>query len=290
MIKITVRRKGSTRKRKIADLEGRAHNEDCVNLMRSLRAGSVSMVFADPPFNLNKKYNTYNDNLSFDGYMEWTGVWLREACRVLKDDGSLFIYNIPKLLLYTCQFLNESMVFRHWIAWNSNGRPLGKTLQPAHYGILFYTKTKNSKFYDIRAPHPRCRKCDSYLKDYGGKEHLRHPFGYQVSDVWNDIHRVRHNCRRIDGHPCQLPVHLLERTILMATDENDIVLDPFCGGGSAAIAAKQMGRRYIGADLDKEYCEATNQRYIEASKVQGENKEYLSIYLRKVVSMRAVDV
>ena len=60
---------------------------------------------------------------------------------------------------------------------------------------------------------------------------MRHTFGYQVSDVWDDIHRVRHNSRRISSHPCQLPIHLIERMILMTTDENDIVFDPFAGSG-----------------------------------------------------------
>ena len=109
-------------------------------------ADSVNMIFADPPFNLKKKYKSYKDNLSSDEYMEWTEKWLREACRLLRPDGSLFVYNIPRLLIQTAPILNQYMEFRHWIAWNSNGQPLGRTLQPAHYGILFYTKTRDNKF------------------------------------------------------------------------------------------------------------------------------------------------
>ncbi len=266
----------------------KAHNMDCLELMQSMPEDSVNMIFADPPFNLNKKYSSYKDNLPFGEYMKWTAEWLSEACRILRPDGSIFVYNIPKLLTYTSGILNNLAEFRHWIAWNSNGQPLGKTLQPAHYGILFYTKTRKSKFYDVRAPHKTCRICDSYLKDYGGKEYLRHEFGYQISDVWDDIHRIRHRSKRIDSHPCQLPVHLIERMILMTTDENDIVFDPFCGGGSAAIAAKQMGRRYIGADIDKGYCDATQERQMRAKPIKA-NGAYVSIHLKKIVSMRDVD-
>ncbi len=274
----------------ISKLVGKAHKADCVKIMQSMRANSVQMIFADPPFNLNKKYNSYKDKMKFTEYMEWTEQWLEESARVLKEGGSLFLYNTPKILSHTTPILNDLLEFRHWIAWNSNGQPLGKTLQPAHYGILFYTKTRNSKYYDIRAPHPKCRACETYLKDYGGKEHLRHSFGYQISDVWNDIHRVRHNNRRIDNHPCQLPVHLIERMILMTTDENDIVLDLFCGGGSAAIAAKQMGRRYIGCDIDKEYVNATNSRYRKAQGVKDMMGAYVSMHLGQVASIRDVDV
>ena len=270
-------------------LAGKAHNIDCIKLMGDMPNASVSMVFADPPFNLNKKYTSYKDNLPFAQYMDWTQEWLAEACRVLKSDGSIFAYNIPKLLTYTSVILNNLAEFRHWITWNSNGQPLGKTLQPAHYGILFYTKNRNNKFYDVRAPHKTCRKCDAYLKDYGGKEHLRHEFGYQVSDVWDDIHRVRHRSKRIDSHPCQLPIHLIERMMLMTTDENDIVFDPFCGGGAAAVAAKQLGRRYIGADIDKGYCDAANDRMTQAKPIKDRGA-YVSIHLRRIVSMRDVDI
>ena len=185
--------------------------------------------------------------------------------------------------------LNELAEFRHWIAWNSNGQPLGKTLQPAHYGILFYTKNKKSKFYDVRTPHKVCRSCKIYLKDYGGKEHMRHAFGYQISDVWDDIHRIRHSSKRIDSHPCQLPVHLIERLILMTTDENDIVFDPFCGGGAAAVAAKQLGRRYIGVEIDKGYCDIATARFKQAKPVQDKGI-YKSIYLNKIVSIRDIDI
>lgn len=275
--------------REIAELMGDAHNTNCVALMQSISDDSVQMIFADPPFNLGKKYNSYNDKMPFDEYMQWTENWLAESCRILKADGSIFVYNIPKLLIPTANLLNQHAEFRHWIAWNANGQPLGKSLQPAHYGILFYTKNKKSKFYDVRAPHKTCRACKEFIKDYGGKKHLRHEFGYQVSDVWDDIHRVRHNSKRIDLHPCQLPVHLIERLILMTTDENDIVFDPFCGGGSAAVAAKQMGRRYIGADVDTGYCNATREKF-RAAKTTKQGDAFVSIHLNKIVSARAIDL
>lgn len=269
---------------------GKVHRMDCVDLLRSLPAGSVQMIFADPPFNLNKKYNSYSDDMAFHDYMAWTKTWLAECSRVLADDGSIFVYNIPKLLTHTAPILNKLLHFRHWIAWNSNGQPLGKTLQPAHYGILYYTKSRHSKFYDVRAPHAKCRKCQNYLKDYGGKAHLRHPFGYQVSDVWSDIHRVRHNHKRIKNHPCQLPVHLIERMLLLTTDAGDVVFDPFCGGGSAAVAAKQMGRQYIGCDIDSEYVGVANEKYQEASPSLTKHGVYVSMHLGKIASLRDVDV
>ncbi|OEG69114.1 hypothetical protein ATZ36_11420 [Candidatus Endomicrobiellum trichonymphae] len=97
------------------------------------------------------------------------------------------------------------------------------------------------------------------LKITAEKKHLLHPYGPLVSDVWTDIHRVKHNKYR-GIHPCQLPVLLLERLILMATDENNIVLDPFIGTRTAAVAAKKLGRCYIGFDIDDNYVDMTKNK------------------------------
>ena len=274
----------------LVELVGQVHQDDCMNVLRRIESNSVNVVFADPPFNLGKKYKSYNDNKPLEDYLDWTSEWIAESCRVLRDDGSLFIYNIPRLLIHTVSLLAGKLEFRHWIAWNSNARPLGKTLQPAHYGILFYTKSRDSKFYNVRAPHQKCRKCDEFLKDYGGKKHQRHYFGYQVSDVWSDIHRVRHRRKRIADHPCQLPVHLIERLLLLSTDPGDVLFDPFCGGGSAAVAAKQLNRRYIGAEIDASYAEISNQKYQEAKHVTDETGAFVSVHLGKVVSIRDIDL
>ncbi len=125
------------------------------------------------------------------------------------------------------------------------------------------------------------------LADYGGKKKQIHPFGTLLSDVWTDIHRIRHSTRR-DIHPCQLPVHLLERLILMATDEGDIVLDPFLGTGTTAIAAKKMGRRYIGIELDNDYVEIARRKIGQAKQTKI-NGCYVSIFLDRIQTLRDED-
>ena len=263
---------------------------DCLEKIQQIKDGSIDMVFADPPFNLEKNYLTYKDKLELDEYLSWTKKWVAHCVRVLKPSGSIFIYNIPKLLTYTSAMLNDIAFFRHWIAWKSNGCPLGKTLQPSHYGILFYVKDKNKfKYYDVRKPHEKCRICKSYLKDYGGKEYLRHEFGTLIGDVWDDIHRVRHNKRRITSHPCQLPVHLVERIILLSTDPGDVVLDPFLGAGTTAMACKRLGRDCIGIEIDKEYVKLSTER-IDLEEEIKHNNIYLSVFLNKIVSIRHKDL
>ena len=263
---------------------------DCLSTLAKIPSDSVDMTFADPPFNLNKKYNKYADTKEQNDYVDWCNAWIGEMVRVTKPSGAIFLHNIPRWLSYYATYLNTVAYFKHWIVWDSGGSPMGKTLLPNHYGILFYTKSesyKDFKFYDIRREHPKCRACHSLLKDYGGKKHLAHRFGPLLSDVWNDIHRIRHTKRR-DIHPCQLPVPLLERLILMTTDENDIVLDPFMGTGTTAVAATKLGRQYIGMELDPEYLHIAEQNVKEAVETKI-GHFFVSIYLGKIKTIRNID-
>lgn len=262
---------------------------DCLELLKKIPDNSIDMTFADPPFNLKKKYNGYKDSLEFKEYIKWCDEWIKEMVRITKPTGSIFVHNIPKWLSYYVKLLNEHVSFKHWIAWYAPTSPMGKSLQPAHYGILFYVKdSKKTKIYEIRMPHERERKSDYLRKDYGGKKAGLHPFGPLVSDVWADIHRIKHNKYR-DEHPCQLPVPLLERLILMTTDEGDIVLDPFVGTGTTAVAAKKLGRKYIGFDLDEEYKRISENNL---KKIQSDSKigrSWVSFHLGEVRTIRDKD-
>lgn len=262
---------------------------DCLEILQQIPSDSIDVTFADPPFNLKKNYGVYKDQKDTSDYLNWCKQWLLEMVRITKPSGSIFVHNIPKWLTYYAGFLNEVADFRHWIAWDAPSVPMGKTLQPSHYGILFYAKDRReNKFYEIRYPHKRCRKCGYLLKDYGGKKKILHPFGPLVSDVWSDIHRIRHNKNR-DPHPCQLPVHLLERLILMSTDEGDVILDPFMGTGTTAVAAARLGRNVIGIELDAQYVEITRRKFAQESPNSKIGDIYVSFYLGEIVTIADKD-
>lgn len=262
---------------------------DCLELLKAIPDNSIDVCFADPPFNLDKKYTSYRDQRPLEEYMAWCETWLCELVRVTKPTGSILVHNIPKWLTWYAGILNRSAHFRHWIAWDAMSTPVGKTLLPAHYGILFYSKeAKGTKFYEVRAPHKTCRECGAYIKDYGGKKDQMHAFGYLVSDVWTDIHRIRHASRR-DPHPCQLPIHLLERLILMTTDPGDVVLDPFLGTGTTAIAAKRLERHYIGLELSPLYTEIARGKVADVKEPTLYEGFPVSMFLNKVQSIRDVD-
>ena len=262
---------------------------DCLELFKKIPDNSVDMTFADPPFNLKKKYTSYADSLEFQEYLNWSEKWIAEMVRVTKPTGSIFLHNIPKWLTFYASFLNKYAHFKHWIAWDAPTAPMGKSLQPAHYGILFYGKeAKGTKIHELRYPHKRDRKQGFLLKDYGGKKDKLHPFGPLVSDVWTDIHRIKHNKKR-DPHPCQLPIHLLDRLILLSTDEGGTVLDPFSGTGTTAISAKRLGRNYIGFELDPEYVKISRDKLKNVEPNFKIGNSWVSFYLKKIITIRNKD-
>lgn len=249
---------------------------------------SIDVVFADPPFNLGKRYSTTTDALPDDIYLYWSHRWLLECVRVLKPSGSIFVHNIPRWLVKFGGILDDVATFKHWIAWDSRSVPRGKTMQPHHYGILFYTKSaKGFTFNQVRAPHALCRHCNGFLKDWGGKSHTRHPWGALVSDVWSDIHRASSKSK-LDEHPCHLPIHLLERIILLSSNPGDIILDPFMGMGTTAIAAKRLGRDYIGIDESPDYVDISRKKVALQKPVLYEGR-FVSRYAGKILSITDAD-
>ena len=169
--------------------------------MKKIPDNSIDTSFIDPPFNLTKLYNTYRDDKGDQEYLEWSKEWILEMIRITKNNGSIFIHNIPKWLMeYYRVIMNEkenckedNPYYEHlknlrvidWIVWNEPGSPKGRYLYASHYGILYLSKSNNPKFYNVRAPHKFCRTCHALLKDYGGKKMQINEFGTILSDVWD---------------------------------------------------------------------------------------------------------
>jgi site-specific DNA-methyltransferase (adenine-specific) len=96
-------------------------------------------------------------------------------------------------------------------------------------------------------------------------------------------------CGKRDPHPCQLPIHLMDRLILLTTDENDIVLDPFSGTGTTAIAAKRLGRKYIGFELDKKYAKISQEKLEQIKPNYKIGESWVSFYLKDIATIKNND-
>ncbi len=232
---------------------------DALEVLATFPDESVDLVFADPPYNLDKAYMTYDDEKDRDAYLEWCNAWLDQYIRVLKPTGSLYVLNLPRWGMYHAAYLNRRLYFQNWIVWDALSEPRGKVM-PAHYALLFYTKHPtdftfnyedvgeiDARFYCLR---PACVKARKAQGD-DRKEPL--------TDFWWDVHRIKHRRHR-DYHPCQLPDALMERIIRLSTHPGDIVLDALAGTGTTAVAAARLGRRYIAIDIDPTYVAITREK------------------------------
>ncbi|WP_199765358.1 DNA-methyltransferase [Helicobacter felis] len=99
---------------------------------------------------------------------------------------------------------------------------------------------------------------------------------------------IRHAKKR-DKHPCQLPVHLLERLLLMSTEEGEVVLDPFLGTGTTALAAKRLQRYFIGFEKDAQYCQIAAEKLKLENFVSKLGDSFVSFYLNEIVTLRDSD-
>ncbi|WP_458124728.1 DNA-methyltransferase [Paenibacillus sp. Z3-2] len=230
---------------------GRLFQSDCIPLMRSLPKESVDLIFADPPFNLNKSYESgVNDKLSKEEYLQWTEEWVMECVNLLKEGGSLFIWNLPVWNTYIAEILNKHLTLRHWIAADVKySLPIQNKLYPSHYALLYYTKgEKPSVFNTERRPLEVCRHCGGDIRDYGGYKDKLNPMGINLTDVWYDISPVRHSKYKTRTSN-ELPLKLLERVITLATNEGDTVFDPFGGSGTTYIVSEILKRKWIGCEI-----------------------------------------
>jgi site-specific DNA-methyltransferase (adenine-specific) len=257
---VNVERSAITYEQYFSTQKGKLFNGDCLALFHTIADNSVDCIFADPPFNLDKQYDTIvDDNKRYSEYISWCMDWLEQCVRVLAPGGSLFVYNIPKWHTYVSNYLNEKLKFWDWITVDMKcSLPIANRLYPAHYSLLYYVKgSKPKTFNSQRIPLQTCRHCGGELKDYGGYKDKMNPNGVNVSDVWSDIYPVRHKSSKTRKFN-ELSVKLLDRVISMSTNENDLVLDPFGGSGTTYAVSELLDRRWVGFEIGN--CEVIQQR------------------------------
>ena len=123
---------------------GELYQADCLNVLKSLKPETVDLGFADPPFNLGKKYSSkIDDAKASHEYLDWCKTWLDGTIHVLKPGGSLFLWNLPKWNLPLGAYLEKRLTFRHWISVDIKySLPIPGRLYPSHYSLLYFVKGK----------------------------------------------------------------------------------------------------------------------------------------------------
>jgi modification methylase len=238
-------------------------NGNCVETMNCLEAGSVDLIFADPPYNLQLKGELTRPNQSrvagvdndwdrfddFETYDRFTERWLKAARRVLKDDGGLWVigsyHNIFRVgaILQNLGFwiLNDIV----WVKTNPMPNFRGRRFTNAHETMIWAAKSKDAR----------------YTFNYAAMKALNEDL--QMRSDWlmpicTGSERLKENGEKV--HPTQKPESLLHRIILATTKPGEVVLDPFFGTGTTGAVAKRLGRGFIGIEQDAHYAEIARAR------------------------------
>ena len=225
---------------------------DAVEEMAKLPSKSVRLIVTDPPYNLNKDYGNNQDNFEFTEYLDFSRKWLKEAYRILTDDGTIYVFMGMRYISYIYSILEQElgMTFNSWITWYYT-QGIGKTkgFSPRHDDILMFTKHPKKFVFnldDIRVPQ----------KFYRSVNNMR---GANPGNVWEFSHMHYCNKNR-QNHPTQKPEGLYERMILTSSNEGDTVLDPFAGSGTLLRVCQQTNRHGIGIEINSEYVNMIKQR------------------------------
>lgn len=262
---------------------------DALDIMKNIHEKSVDLVYLDPPFFTQErqilsskdgemKYSFDDKWADIDLYLRYMEERLAECKRVLKDTGSIFLHcdrNASHYLKILMDKIFGMANFQSEIIWSykrwSNSK---KGLLNNHQIILFYSKTKNFKFNKMYTDYSETTNIDQilqervrdgngksvYKKDVDGKTVVGQcKKGVPLSDVW-EIPYLNPKAKERVGYPTQKPIILLEQIIKLVTEEGDLVVDPFVGSGTTAVAAKLLNRRYLGIDKSADAVELANNR------------------------------
>ncbi len=249
-------------------VEARLIQGDCLETLRRMPAASVDFCFADPPYNLEKKYDTWNDALEIQQYFDWCDEWLAELYRVLKPGRTLCVLNIPLWTVRHFQCLCSVMNYQNWIAWEALGFPV-RQIMPSHYALLCFSKGEARRLPGMEAGENKedggaLEPQNTLFCVRGSCVERRRKAGTSdraaLGDIWSDIHRLKHNSRRVD-HPCQLPPALMRRLYVLFTRPGEVVLDCFNGSGTSTLVAQQTGRASIGIELSEPYHRLASSRH-----------------------------
>ncbi|MEJ1997692.1 MAG: site-specific DNA-methyltransferase [Maritimibacter sp.] len=255
---------------------------DSIEMMNSLPAGSVDLIFADPPYNLqlkgdlhrpdNSKVDAVDDHWdqfdSFKVYDRFTRDWLAAARRLLKPNGAIWVIgSYHNVFRMGAELQNQGFWILNDVVWRkSNPMPnfRGKRLTNAHETLIWASKSEDSKYtfnYEaLKALNEGIQmRSDWVLPICTGHERLKDENGDKA-------------------HPTQKPESLLHRVILGTTNPGDVVLDPFFGTGTTGAVAKMLRREFIGIEREESYRKVAEKRL---SKIRKFDKDALAVTTSK---------
>jgi site-specific DNA-methyltransferase (adenine-specific) len=234
---------------------------------------SIDLLFADPPYNIGKRFgNTHDRWPSNEAYFQWCQKWLTRCLAKLKPTGSMYIMASTQCMPYFDLFLRDRLNILSRIVWHydSSGvqakRYFGSMYEPILYGVV------DPKCYTFNADAVKVEARTGAIRgliDYRKAVPTLYNNEKVPGNVWT-IPRVRYRMDEYEDHPTQKPEGLLERIIKASSNPGDTVLDPFSGTFTTCAVAKRLGRRSIGIELEEQYVKVGLRRLGIAREWRGE--------------------
>jgi site-specific DNA-methyltransferase (adenine-specific) len=251
---------------------------DCLEIAKSLPHAFVDLLVLDPPYNLSKDFHGVKfAKRAVHEYTSWLGNLLKTLKPLLKQTASVYICGdwLSSVSIY--EAASEHFVVRNRITWErEKGRGAKNNWKNSSEDLWFCTMSEDYAFNvdavklrrKVIAPY---RNTDGSPKDWKSTENGdfrdTHP-----SNIWNDITVPFWSMPENTDHPTQKSEKLLAKIVLASSHPNDFILDPFLGSGTTSVVAKKLGRKYLGIDLNEEYCLLAERRLELAAsdnRVQG---------------------
>ena len=230
--------------------------------LHSLESESVDLVFADPPYNIRKA--DWDNFESQEHYIQWSLQWIEQAARVLKKTGSLYICGFSEILADLKYPASKYFSGCRWLIWHyKNKANLGNDWGRSHESILHFRKTLANKLNidPIRLPygahtlkypsHPQA-ETSQYGNGKARENWTPNPLGAKPKDVI-EFPTTCNGMGEKTPHPTQKPEGLIRKFVLASSNPGEVVLDPFTGSGTTLVVAEQLGRKWLGCDINPQY-------------------------------------
>lgn len=240
----------------------RVFNENALAGIGKIPDGAIDVVVADPPYCLGKDYGNDSDKLDPEKYLEWSKQWINAVIPKLKSGGSLYVFLTWRYSPEIFCYLKKKMLMLNEIIWDRKVPSMGgstRRFSSVHDTVGFFAKSKDYYFDidSVRIPYDEETKKARSRSIFVGKKWLE--VGYNPKDVWS-VSRLHAIHSEREDHPTQKPLEIIERMVKASCPVNGILLDPFMGSGTTAVAAHRWKRHFIGFEINPDYCEIIRRR------------------------------
>lgn len=260
---------------KIDDVIVNADLFECIDLIPD---AYFDLIIIDPPYNLDKDFHGVKfSKMGSDDYEEYLRSWFYKVCDKLKDSGSMYMCGDWKCSSSMQRVIEERLTILNRITWQrEKGRGAKSNWKNGMEDIWFAVKNPKDYFFDVESVKMKRRvvapyKVEGKPKDWDetadGNFRITYP-----SNFWDDISIPFWSMPENTDHPTQKPEKLYAKLILASSCEGDRIFDPFLGSGTSAVVARKLGRRYLGVEINREYCLWAAKRLLMAdddSSIQG---------------------